>query len=244
MHIITGPKKNEIINIEPSSTKTNRLLIGLGWDALPNKGLDNIGKYRNSRLWLLGSFFSFIYDIFQNISNIIYAQRSFKKNDYNSREKNYAHYDLDLHGYIYDENLEFICELGPANNNTIDESLTIYHSGEDYAGIGDNDDEVISIETKNIPDQYHHFLFVVKSDSKHKLKSIPGVKIRLADGKTNKEYGAVLISPSDAEDNYTFIYCHLFKQEGKWQFKTIGEYTDFDQDWPNYLKEGAVPDNY
>lgn len=256
MTTITGPEKGQTKEITVSETKTNRIIVGLSWDPLQSEALEKLGKYdnpennvsfdsigRTAKAFtkpdkIVKNAASAAYDIVQIIGHSFYLKRSKKSEDLDGREINFTHYDLDLHGYIYDNNNNFLHELGPFVLDSMDDSGKAYHSGEDDNGLGGYDDERIAIETKGLPNNYKHIIFAVKSDSKHTLDEIPNAEIRIADGKTEEDYLKVKIGCSEQQKE-AYIFCHLYKDGEQWNVRNISEYADFEIN-TNNLKEYLV----
>lgn len=237
MKILKGPEKGRSQPLEISETKSNRVVVGLSWDPKQSKALDNIGKFHDPDNNMAQQAFSDAYDMVQTVKHAIYMKRSQKTSDYDGQEVSFTHYDLDLHCFAYDNNGAFLYELSPSSFQAIDESETTYHSGEDFSGLGGYDDERVCIETKTLPDNYTHFFFVVKSDSKHSLLDIPSAELRLADSKTETNFSEVQIAPEDGDTSTAFVYAHLYKTGDSWHMKTIGEYGHFETNWQEELKK-------
>jgi len=247
MQILTGIKKGQSTKLFISETKTNRLIIGLSWDPAQSKALSKVGKYENPNNNLdlmfksikdvgkavlntdkyVKNIASSAYDAFQLLKHSTYLKRSNKLVDNEGRDIDFTHYDLDLHAYIFDKDLNLLHELSPFVLDALDESGKAYHSGEDYSGMGGYDDERISIETKNLPSNYAHILFIVKSDSVHSFQDIPNAEIRLADGKTEQDVLKVQVGDSN-KDHSAFIFAHIYKENNAWHLRNISEYADFD----------------
>lgn len=96
------------------------------------------------------------------------------------------YHDLDLTCFLYDENQNFIDTICGKENKLGSPAQGIYHSGDDLEGIGDGDDEQISVELTNLPDNVHHILFKASIQSGHRFYHIKQPEIRLVDAYTKR----------------------------------------------------------
>lgn len=150
------------------------------------------------------------------------------------RDRESPTYDLDLDCYVFGADKALKAVITVEDNAVIDPSGKVYHSGENYSGQGGPDDEQLFVETAGLPEDYRHFFFVVKSDSSHPLGGIPGIKARLADGKSNANALENAVAPPDAVA-YAYVFCHVFRDVGGWKFRNIDEYDGDGVEWEQRL---------
>ena len=237
MKVFKGPEKGQSAPIQISETQSDRVLIGLSWD------MKQFEKIKLPKPQIM-----FVKSTIEEIENIIHRYRTFKFMDRpvnehdapDARDDDFGHFDIDLYCYIFDENGEHVDTVEPDYKNLIDESETVYHSGDDFSGLGGGDDEQIYIETKKLPANYKHFLFVVKSDCAFSLDEVQNTTIRVADSKTNDDFIKADISPAANLNAAAFVFAHMAEIDGTWTLTNIGEYADADFDVAAYFKDGLV----
>ena len=113
--------------------------------------------------------------------------------------------------------------------NRFDSSMQIHHCGDNITGDGDGDDETITINLENIPDNYKHILIgvtIFRARSRNQsFKDINNAFIRLYDAKTNIE----ICKYSDNKFKKEFGKCIsllfgvLTKVNGQWEFNAVGK---------------------
>ena len=113
--------------------------------------------------------------------------------------------------------------------NRFDSSMQIHHCGDNLTGEGDGDDETITINLENIPDNYKHILIgvtIFRARSRNQsFKDINNAFIRLYDAKTNIE----ICKYSDNKFKKEFGKCIsllfgvLTKVNGQWEFNAVGK---------------------
>lgn len=157
-----------------------------------------------------------------------------KTEDLPERDKNYRHFDIDLHCFAYDKNKNYLFEVSPENRKLVSPDGKIYHSGEEETGIGVYDDETIHIEIKKLPDHYSYFVFSVSNDCAHSFKKISNLKVRLVDSASEKTIAEASIS-SDAADGFAF--CSVHRANDEWFFSPINQYIKFDKEWKTSLTQ-------
>lgn len=144
-------------------------------------------------------------------------------------------HDMDLACVMYDAEGRFIDGVSGRPEENADQSGKVYHSGDDTTGTGDHDDETISVELKDLPEDIHHIVFVAEMQSKHNFNDVEAPAIRLADGKTDQNQFI-----ADLSGDYTaFVFGRIFRnQQGQWMFHYIGEnlYGENINDWVDHLQ--------
>jgi tellurium resistance protein TerZ len=137
--------------------------------------------------------------------------------------------DLDLSVGLYDATKEFkgVVYYGRLS------ALGVIHSGDDRTGDAEGDDgldnEVISIDLSQIPDDIEHIAFVLNSFEGHDFSTIPFASIRLYEG-TPTQVSSVVASYNIASDaqysgSTAMILGKLYRHNGEWKFGAIGEPT-------------------
>lgn len=114
-------------------------------------------------------------------------------------------------------------------SNLNHESNAVNHMGDNLTGDGDGDDEQILVDLKNLPDKYDKIGFVVniysaRSRNQH-FGMIKNAFIRIVDANTNSELCRFNLT-DDYSGTTAMIFGDLYKQNGEWQFKAIGEGTN------------------
>lgn len=134
-------------------------------------------------------------------------------------------YDLDIACVMYDSYKEAIDGVSGRADETIDRSGHVYHSGDDMSGHGDHDDEAISIELKEFPDDVEHIVFVVEIQSGHTFGEVNTPEVRIADAKTDEDQFFIPLDEQEGSDeNTAFVFARVFKQNNQWMIHYIGDY--------------------
>lgn len=134
--------------------------------------------------------------------------------------QNVETFDLDISCVMYGADGEFLDGVSGRPEEMADQSGKVYHSGDDTTGSGDLDDEYISVELADMPDDVHHIIFVVEVQSKHTFADVGEPRVHLADTKSGAIQHQV-----DLSGPYTaFIYGRIFRDGADWKFHYIGEY--------------------
>lgn len=152
-------------------------------------------------------------------------------------------YDLDLACVMYDAYNEAIDGVSGRADETIDRSGHVYHSGDDMSGHGDHDDEAISVELKDFPDDVHHIVFVVESQGGHTFGEINMPEVRIADAKTDEDQFFIsLDEQADGADKTAYVFARLFRKNGQWMIHYIGDYYIGEdiEDWIDTLDQYLV----
>jgi stress response protein SCP2 len=244
MTTVRGPEKGRAEQLVISDDANQRFFVGLGWDPkdppdsavrLPKKPKGGAALF----FYYLLSPLHFIRILFVALVKLIavdmYTRNTSKSEDKLGRDEKSSTFDLDLCCYVLDAQMQEVCFIGPEGNAYIDPSKKVYHSGEDQSGFGGPDDEAISVETKGLPAQYHHFFFVVKSDSKYAFQDVRNPAIRLADGKLNENVLESTLTPPAHYNASGFVFCHVWRDGENWSFRNLDEYTGSDIEWPSFL---------
>ena len=136
------------------------------------------------------------------------------------------HHDLDLACYAYDANYNLVEVVSADTREAATQSGKIYHSGDNVEGIGDGDDEQISVELKDLDDYIVHLLFTVRIKSGHKFGEIKDPQVRLVDGYSNRVFLEHSLSAPEGNDKSGYAFVHLFWTAESWQMRLVDEYFD------------------
>jgi stress response protein SCP2 len=101
--------------------------------------------------------------------------------------KTSAH-NLDLACYIYSGDHRLINVVSQSPDYAVDTSGHIYHSGDNREGIGEGDDEEISVELKNLPLGIDSLIFTASISSGHTFDEINMPEIHLYDAYTGHDF--------------------------------------------------------
>jgi len=106
---------------------------------------------------------------------------------------------------------------------------SIKHQGDNLTGEGDGDDEQIKISLSKIPSSIHKLVFVVNiyncvSRCQH-FGMIKNAFIRLVDVNINKELAKFNLT-EDGKDKTALTLGEVYRCNGEWNFKAIGEFTN------------------
>lgn len=145
-------------------------------------------------------------------------------------------HDLDLSCYMYDSNKALVDSVTAKADKHIDQTGNIYHSGDNVAGLGEGDDEQISVELIHLPENIHHIVFTVTIKTGHTFSDINSPEIRLADGYSGHEFLSLPLSVPEGRDKSGFIFAHIYRSEDSdgWALHNISQFLDADdmQKWP------------
>lgn len=110
-------------------------------------------------------------------------------------------------------------------------------SGDDRSGnSGTKDNEIITLDMSNVPENVDAIITIINSYSGQKFDEIPYAKIRVYEGQDNNpvkihcEYN--ISNDETFKGARTLVIGSIFKENGIWSFKAIGEtrtYKSIDQ---------------
>ncbi|AVD35202.1 TerD family protein [Clostridioides difficile] len=105
---------------------------------------------------------------------------------------------------------------------------SVLHTGDNLTGEGAGDDEQILVNLDKVPSNIHKLLFVVNIyncvDRKQHFGMIENAYIRVEDQGNKKEIAKYNLSDNYSEKT-TLIVGAIYRKDGSWQFKAIGEGT-------------------
>ena len=134
-------------------------------------------------------------------------------------------YDLDLIAILLNENDKMINRgviyFGNLNGPGI------YLHGDNRTGAGEGDDERIRIDLESIPAHVQKIVFVVTiHEAQAKRQTFGMVEnsyVRLLDEENNEREICRFNLKENGSTVTSVIFSELYKQNGEWQFKAIGE---------------------
>lgn len=105
---------------------------------------------------------------------------------------------------------------------------SVLHTGDNLTCEGTGDDEQILVNLDKVPSNIHKLLFVVNIyncvDRKQHFGMIENAYIRVEDQGNKKEIAKYNLSDNYSEKT-TLIVGAIYRKDGSWQFKAIGEGT-------------------
>lgn len=149
------------------------------------------------------------------------------------------HHDLDLSCYIYGADKRYISHVSTESGRETDQTGKIYHSGDNVEGVGDGDDEQISVELKDLDEAIQAIVFKASIKSGHSFSEVTEPEIRLVDGYSDHNFLHVALDHTEGNDKSAFVFVSLIKNvEGVWTVKHISEFVDIPADgkWSDILK--------
>lgn len=148
------------------------------------------------------------------------------------------HHDLDLSCYIYDPNGALIDIIGVETQHASDIADSIYHSGDNVEGIGDGDDEQISVELKNINPDIAHIVFVATIKSGHSFSDVESPEIRIVDAYTEHEFLRTGLGLEENVKQSGYVFVRLYLENDVWMMHYIDEFFNVSaqKDLPGFLK--------
>lgn len=176
------------------------------------------------------------------IAGVSWDAREEKKVGLFKRAKGDSQHDLDIQCYIYNKDKEFLDFVGAEAQDSMDQSETIYHSGDDQNGTGEGDDEFISAELAKMPRAIHGVVFMVEIQSNHFFSHVDAPFARLADGFDNTNLIEMPIDGDLASRSQAFVMCALNRDSSSptgWRAHNISEFPNVSQieDWSVYLAQ-------
>ena len=202
--------KGDKINLSKASKGLKKVLIGLGWDPV-----DKCQTFQQP-----AGFFSRLFG--KTTETVTRRVESGEEIDCDAwvcllKDGDFSGSEEDL---IYYHNLNF-----RKNGETI-----IIHHGDNLTGEGDGDDEEISIDLSKMPNKYDGAIIGVTiyrgAERNQSFGSIKNTFIRIVDEDDNFEICRFnQADMSDMPSALTFIAGKLYKDNGEWQFKAIGDCT-------------------
>jgi tellurium resistance protein TerD len=150
-------------------------------------------------------------------------------------------YDLDAIAFMMDEN-DQVRSLGGDKligsdviffNNLRHPSGDVYHSGDNrVGGTGAQDDEQIVVRLSSLGPQYHKILFLVciyqgQQKGQH-FGKVENAYMRAIDAKGKEIARYPLSSDPSYSGRCTMVFGEVYRKDGDWKFRAIGEAYPFD----------------
>lgn len=151
----------------------------------------------------------------------------------------HTHHDLDLSCYIYGANKRYIGHVSTEDGREVDQTGKIYHSGDNVEGVGEGDDEQISVELKGLDPAIATILFKASIKSGHHFSEVNDPEIRLADGYSGHNFLQLSLLGHNENDRPAFVFAALLREtENDWRVHHIGEFVDIPEGghWAERLK--------
>jgi tellurium resistance protein TerZ len=153
------------------------------------------------------------------------------------RKKPY--HDLDLGCFLYDQSGKMIDHVAADTDHQAVQDGAVYHSGDNVEGLGDGDDEQISVELKRLAPEVTHIVFTATIKSGHTFGEVESPEIRLVDGYSNHQFLRSNLCHEGGRDKSAFIFVRIQRDGERWVMHYIKKFTDFGPDWykniPPYL---------
>lgn len=135
-------------------------------------------------------------------------------------------YDLDIAAFLLDSNNKFNTVSNVIFFNNKD-GQGISLAGDNRTGAGEGDDERIRIDLESIPAHVQKIVFVVTiHEAQAKRQTFGMVEnsyVRLLDEENNEREICRFNLKENGSTVTSVIFSELYKQNGEWQFKAIGE---------------------
>lgn len=157
-------------------------------------------------------------------------------------EKVKVTYDLDIFCCFYDADKNLLGSVTPENANLMGAGGAIYHSGDNRTGRIGGDDEFISVNMAELPDNIHAIIFVILCNGKDtNFTTVANVQTRIADGTTDADLLATEPSTLSGSNTDGYVFAAILKDQTQpqgWSMKNISTFiNDADvQDWAETLK--------
>ncbi len=148
--------------------------------------------------------------------------------------------DLDLMCALYTGGNEFIDAISGTPNESRDETGHVYHSGDNTSGEGSSyDDEQISVELRDMPDEIRQIIFFAEIQSAHTFENINAPALRIADAASNDDLFQVNLDQAEGADKTAYVFARVFCHDNNWIVQYIGEYINGAEieDWIDTLEQ-------
>ena len=111
------------------------------------------------------------------------------------------------------------------NQNKSSDGSVVY-MGDNRTGLGDGDDEVITVELKKVPEEIEKITFTVSIHEaearKQNFGQVSRAYIRCVNKDNNKEIARYDLS-EDASIETSFIFGEIYRHNGEWKFRAVGQ---------------------
>lgn len=137
-----------------------------------------------------------------------------------------TNHDLDISCLLYDADCTLLERVSADPEHTINAEGSVYHSGDNEEGLGDGDDEQISVELKRLGHHVHHLMFKIHIKSGHHFGEILSPEAHISDGYSNHRFLYKDLTGEDARGKNTFLFAHIYRQKDGWNIHNISEFFD------------------
>ncbi len=98
----------------------------------------------------------------------------------------------------------------------------VVHTGDDRAGGGNGDNEIIKVNLDQLPQGVDTLIFTVNSFLNDSFKGIPNARCRLLNGKNDQELARFDLT-LDGGDHTGMVMAKLYLQSNTWHMQAIGD---------------------
>lgn len=111
--------------------------------------------------------------------------------------------------------------------NLEDPAKSVKHSGDNRTGVGDGDDETITIDTAKVPANVQEIVVLVNiHDAKNRQQNfgmVKNAKVNLYEGAEGNNVLAKYDLEEDASMDRALVFCRLYRKDGAWKFQAVNE---------------------
>ena len=108
---------------------------------------------------------------------------------------------------------------------------SVVHQGDNLTGIGDGDDEQVVVDLPKVPSDVEHIVFVAAiykaKERRQNFGMVQNAFIRIVDTASNEEIARFDLG-EDACLNTTLVFGELYRRNGVWKFRALGQGYDFE----------------
>lgn len=134
-----------------------------------------------------------------------------------------AHHDLDLSCYYFNKDGACLGFVGADPEHNSNPSHSIYHSGDSVEGIGDGDDEQISVELAHLPPNIEQLIFKASIKSGHSFHEVTAPEIRFCDGYTERSFVESSLDQG-VNTNDVYLFISIEKNGDSWAYREINRF--------------------
>ena len=111
-------------------------------------------------------------------------------------------------------------------NNLLSNDGAVQHTGDNRTGDSEGDDEVINVDLAKIAPNVERLAFTVTiyeaDERRQNFGQVSNAYIRIVDLKSGKEIARFDLS-EDACTNTAMIFGELYRRDGEWRFRAVGQ---------------------
>ncbi len=135
-------------------------------------------------------------------------------------------HDLDLNCLLFSAKKNLIGAVSTLPGYAADISGRVYHSGDNIAGVGEGDDEQVSVELLKLDPSIHYIVFTAMIKSGHTFGEIDSPEIRLADGYSNHNFLITPLNHLEGKAKSAFAFASIYRKDDGWNIHNISTYID------------------